>query len=159
MKTIRYILFWITMCMISISCAAQRTLSEVSSIKGVTSIYIGKMMLKMAGSGIDFGNGQDAIDIGKLAKNLTSIEIVQCDGNVAQQVEKVCRKVLARYPLEVITEVTKDDQNVEISGVLNKDGKTMNMLLITVEESDELVYILLQGKIDIESINEAILSN
>lgn len=158
MKTKNF-LFFIMMCMISISCAAQKTLSEVSSIKGVTSIYIGKMMLKMAGSSINFGHNQDAVDIGKLAKDLNSIEIVQCDSNSKDKAEKVCNKILSTFPLEIVTEVSKDNQKVEISGVLNKDGKTMEMLLISVKESNELVYILLTGKIPLESINEALITD
>lgn len=145
--------------MVSISCSAQKTLSEVSSIKGVTSIYIGKMMLKLAGPTVDFGSDQNAVDLGKLTKDLNSIEIVQCDGNSVDEVQKVCNKVLARYQFELITEVIKDNQKVEISGVLNKDGKTLNMLLISVFESNELVYILLNGKIDLDTLNNAIITD
>lgn len=116
------------------------------------------MMLKMAGASIDFGSNQDAVDIGKLSKELTSIEIIECSGNSAEKAEKVCKKVLSKFPLEIVTEVSKDNQKVEISGVLDKDGKTMNMLLITVEESNELVYILLKGRISIETLNDALIS-
>lgn len=159
MKTRKFILFWIICCMVSISCSAQKTLSEVSSIKGVTSIYIGKMMLKLADPTVDFGSDQNAVDLGKLTKDLNSIEIVQCDGNSVDEVQKVCNKVLARYQFELITEVIKDNQKVEISGVLNKDGKTLNMLLISVFESNELVYILLNGKIDLDTLNNAIITD
>lgn len=159
MKTRKFILFWIICCMVSISCSAQKTLSEVSSIKGVTSIYIGKMMLKLAGPTVDFGSDQNAVDLGKLTKDLNSIEIVQCDGNSVDEAQKVCNKVLARYQFELITEVIKDNQKVEISGVLNKDGKTLNMLLISVFESNELVYILLNGKIDLDTLNNAIITD
>ncbi len=145
--------------MISFSCAAEKTFAEVSSMKGVTSIYIGPMMLKMAGSGIDLGNGQDAVDLGKLTKGLSSIEIVQCDDDMTEKVKKICSKTLSKYPFEIITEINEDNQMVEISGVMNKDGKSMNMLLITVTESDELVYILMKGKIDIDTLNEAISLN
>ncbi len=157
MKIKRFILLCMAMCLIFINCTAQKTLSEVSSIKGVTSIYIGKMMLKMAGSSIDIGSGKDAVDLGRLTKDLNSIEIVQCDGNTIDKAQKTCSKVLSKYPFEIITEVTKENQKIEISGVLNKDGKTMSMLLISVVESNELVYILLKGKIDIETLNDAVL--
>lgn len=159
MKTRKFILFWIICCMVSISCSAQRTLSEVSSIKGVTSIYIGKMMLKLAGPTVDIGSDQNAVDLGKLTKDLNSIEIVQCDGKSVDEAQKVCNKVLSRYQFELITEVIKDNQKVEISGVLNKDGKTLNMLLISVFESNELVYILLNGKIDLDTLNNAIITD
>ncbi len=159
MKTRRVILLWLVMCMTAFSCGAQRALSEVSSIKGVTTVYIGKMVLRMAGSGLDLGSEQNAVDIGKLTKDLNSIEIVQCGANSVKKAEKVCEKVLSKYAFEVITEVTKDNQKVEISGVLNKDGKTMKMLLISIRENDELVYILLQGKIDMKTLNEALITD
>ncbi|MDE7419554.1 MAG: DUF4252 domain-containing protein, partial [Muribaculaceae bacterium] len=109
-------------------------------------------------SSIDLGSDQEAVNIGKLVKELTSIEIVQCSGESAKKAEKVCRKVMSAFPLEIVTEVSKDNQKVEISGLLNKDGKTMSMLLISVEESNQLVYILLKGKISLETLNEALIS-
>lgn len=159
MKTLRCIILGMLMCVICIPGNAQRTLSKMSTIKGVTSIYIGKMMLNMAGSAMgDIGVHQNAVDLGKLTKNLTSIEIVQCDGNSMEKAEKECRKILAAFPFEVITEVSCENEQVEISGVPNKDGNTLNMLLITTIESDELVYILMKGKIDMETLNNAITS-
>ena len=141
----------------SISCAGQKIFTEVSAMKGVTSIYIGPTMLKLAGTSIDFGRNQEAVDLKKLTKGLSSIEIVQCDNDLSEEVEKVCQKILSRYPFEIVTEVSEGNQNVEISSVLNKDGITMDMMLITVKENQELVYILLKGKIDAETLNEAII--
>lgn len=143
----------------TISCAAQKTFSEVSNMKGVTSIYIGQTMLKLAGTTIDIGRKQDAVDLKRLTKGLTSIEIVECDNDISEEVEKACKKILSRYPFEIITEVSEGNQNVEISSVLNDDGKSMTMMLITVKEEKELVYILLKGNIDIETLNEALVSD
>ena len=143
----------------AISCAAQKTFSEVSNMKGVTSIYIGPTMLKLAGSSIDIGGKQDAVDLKKLSKGLSSIEIVQCDNDLSEEVEKACKKILSQYAFEIITEVSEDNQNVEISSVLNDDGKSMNMLLITVKEKNELVYILMKGKIDTETLLNALVSD
>ena len=156
MKTGRYILSIIIMCMMTISCSAQKIFSEVSSMKGVTSIYIGPTMLKIAGASIDIGRTQDAIDLKKLTKGLSSIEIVQSDNAMSKEMEKVCQRILSPYPFEIVTEVSEGNQNVEISSVMNEDGKTMDMMLITVKEKNELVYILLKGKIDAETLFEAI---
>ena len=116
-------------------------------------------MLKLAGSSIDIGGKQDAIDLKKLSKGLSSIEIVQCDNDLSEEVEKACKKILSQYAFEIITEVSEDNQNVEISSVLNDDGKSMNMLLITVKEKNELVYILMKGKIDTETLLNALVSD
>lgn len=148
------------MCSFSISCTAQRTLSEVSSIKGVTSVFVGKTMLKLADSSMNLDADKSAIDTSKLLKDLTSIEIITCeDKDVAKKAKKECDRVLSYFPFEVITEVTNDEQNVDISGVFEEDGKTISMLLISVTEPDEATYVLMKGKIDIETLNSALIQD
>lgn len=159
MKLIK-LLLWMMMCSFSISCTAQRTLSEVSSIKGVTSVFVGKTMLKLADSSMNLDADKSAIDTSKLLKDLTSIEIITCeDKNVAEKAKKECDRVLSNFPFEVITEVTNDEQNVDISGVFEEDGKTISMLLISVTEPDEATYVLMKGKIDIETLNSALIQD
>lgn len=156
MKTTNFLL-WIVLCIMPISCSAQRTLSEVSSIKGVTSIFIGKTMLKLAGSAVKVDSDKSGVDYSRMVKDLSSIEIIQCENpRVAEEVQKKCDKILSQYPMEIITEVTSDEENVEISGVFNDDGKTMSMLLIKVKDKDEPTYILLKGKIDVDTLAESL---
>lgn len=154
------LLLWMMMCSFSISCRAQHTLSEVSSIKGVTSVFVGPAMLKLADSSMNLDADKSAIDTSKLLKDLTSIEIITCeDKNVAEKAKKECDRVLSNFPFEVITEVTNDEQNVDISGVFEEDGKTISMLLISVTEPDEATYVLMKGKIDIETLNSALIQD
>lgn len=158
MKTFKFVLMWM-ICMMSISCSAQRTLTELSSIKGVTSVYVGKTMLRLAGASMSLDSDQSAVDISKIIKDLTSIEVVSCQNkSVAEKVQKKCNSILSKYPLEVITEVTSDDQNVEISGVFEKDGETLNMILISVTGNDTPTYILMKGKINIDALNAALIN-
>lgn len=158
MKTLKFVLLWIV-CMMSISCSAQRTFSELSSIKGVTSVYVGKTMLKLAGASMALDTDKSAVDISKIIKDLTSIEIITCQNkSVADKVQKKCNNILSKYPMEVITEVTNDDQNVEISGAFEKDGETLHMILISVTGNDQPTYILMKGKINIEALNAALIN-
>lgn len=157
MRTVKYLLLS-TICLLAFSCSAQRTFSDVASIKGVTSVFVGKTMLKLAGASMDF-NGSDAlesIDLGRLIKDLDSIEIVECDKDSMGKVKKICNKILSEYKFEILTDVIQDDQKVEISGIMNKDGQTMNTLLISVAQTDQLVYILMKGKINIDALSEAL---
>lgn len=157
MKAIKILLLGL-ICMLSFSCSAQRTFSELSSIKGVSAIFVGKTMLRLAGGMIDF-NGSDAlesIDLGGLIKDLDSIEIIECDKEAMEKVQKKCDKILSKYQFEILTDVIQDDQRVEISGVMNKDGKTMNTLLISVAQTNQLVYILMKGKINIDALSDAL---
>ncbi len=159
MKPIK-LLFLIITSVLSISCSAQRTLSEVSSINGVTSVYIGKTALKIAGTAMAFDSDKSAIDMSKIVKDLTSVEIINCeDKSVAEKVKKKCEQILSPYPFELITEVKNDDQSVVISGVFDKGEKYINMLLISADEDDNTTFILLKGKIDIETLTKAIIDN
>lgn len=144
---------------LSLTCSAQRVLSEVASMKGVSSVFIGKTMLKVAGgASMTISGNRSGIDLSKLFKDLTSIEIIACeDKGVVEQVENKCRSILSKYPMEVITETSSDGQNVRISGVFDKEGRNLEMLLITVTGNGDASFILMNGKIDIVTLNNAIL--
>lgn len=147
------------MCLVSISCSAQRMFSDVSSIKGVTSIYVGKTMLQLAGNMPIINTGNASVDISDFIKDLTSIEIVQCENsNVAAQVKKICKKVLSKYHFEIITEATTDDMTMTISGVFEKKDKYLSMLFLSVNTNDSPTYILMKGKIDIENLNKSFIN-
>lgn len=154
------LLLWMIMSLCAISCSAQRTFSEVSSIKGVISVYVGKTMLNIAGETLDAKSGQSAIDISKLVKQLTSIELIHCENpSVGKKVEKMCENILSKYPFEIITEVSSDNQNVTISGVFKKNNKYLDMILIAVKNNDTPMYVLLKGNISVDTLNKALISN
>lgn len=159
MKNLKYI-FCALLLLLSLTCSAQRMLSEVASMKGVSSVFIGKTMLKLAGSSISITGNQSGLDLPRLFKDLTSIEILSCDDKcVAQKMEMKCRSILSVYSWEVITETSSDGQNIQISGVFDKDGKNLETLLIAVTGEKEASFILLKGKIDVVTLNNAIFVN
>lgn len=159
MRNLKYTLCAI-LCLVSLTCSAQRLLSEAASIKGVSSVYIGKTMLKLAGTSMTITGNQSAIDLQKIFKDLSSIEIISCEDKAStEKVNKKCRTLLSKFPLEVITETSSDGQNIQISGVFGNDGKKIEILLIAVTGKDEVSFILLKGNIDVVTLNNAIFAN
>ena len=73
--------------------------------------------------------------------------------------EKKCRSILSGYSWEIITETSSDGQNIQISGVFDKDGKNLETLLIAVTGEKDASFILLKGKIDVVTLNNAIFVN
>lgn len=159
MKKLKYIIC-IVLSIISIDCAAQRIFSEVASMKGVSSVFIGKTMLNVAGASVTITGGQSAIDMSKIFKDLSSIEIISCDekGNM-EKIKNKCRSILSAYPFEVMTETSDDGKNIQISGVFDKDGKNLMILLLAITGNDEVSFIILNGKIDVVTLNNAIFAN
>ena len=158
MKKIKYIIV-ACICLLSFNCKAQRVLSEVAAMKGVSSVYIGKTMLQLAGASMSITGQKSGIDLSKIFKGLTSIEIISCeDKSMAEKVGEKCKSVLSRqHPMEVITEISNDGQNVQLSGVFDKEGRNLETLLIAVTGKGEASFILLKGKIDVVTLNNAIL--
>lgn len=159
MRNLKYILCAI-MCLISLACSAQRVFSEATSMKGVSSVFIGRTMLKVAGASISVSRESSAIDMSKLFKDLISIEIISCDEKEnVDKLEKKCGSILSAYPFELMTETSDDGKNIRISGIFDKEGKNIVTLLIAITGSDEASFILLKGKIDIVTLNNAIFAN
>ncbi len=159
MKSLRYIIC-IVLSILSIECFAQRMLSEAASMEGVNSVFIGQTMIKMAGGSITIDGDNSAINMQEILKDLTSIEIVSCDGkgNV-DKLDKKCRSILSAYPFEVLTETSGNGKIIQISGVFDKSVKNLNILLIAVKGSSEATFILLKGKIDVVTLNNALYVN
>lgn len=156
MKTLKYIIC-VVICCISIDCFAKRMFSEVASMEGVTSVFIGKTMLKVAGASISIDGDQTGFNISKIIKDLTSIEIITCDEDKnLKEIETKCQSILAEYPFEVLTETSDDGKTIRISGVFDKDEKNILILLISITGNDEASFILLKGKIDIVTLNNAL---
>lgn len=159
MRKLKYIIFTV-LCFISIDCQAQRMLSEVASMKGVSSVFIGKTMLEVAGASITITGDQSSIDMSKFFKNLTSIEIISCDDkDNMEKLEEKCRSILSKYSFEMMTETSDDDKNIQISGVFDKGGKNVVDLLIVLTRNDKVSFIILKGKIDIVTLNNSIFAN
>ncbi|MDE6342734.1 MAG: DUF4252 domain-containing protein [Muribaculaceae bacterium] len=156
MRKLKYLLC-VILSLISLSGSAQRILTEATSMKGVNSVFIGKTMLKAAGASISISGDQTAIDMSKIFKDLTSIEIISCDDK--RNVEKVeikCRRILSAYPFEVITETSSDGKSIQISGVFDKAGKNIETLLIAITGINEASFIVMKGKIDVVTLNNAV---
>lgn len=159
MKKLKYILF-IFLYTTAFVCPAQRMFSEVTSMKGVSSVYIGKTMLKLAGASMSISGNKSGIDLSKLFKDLTSIEIISCDDKeVSETVEKKCKSIMTCYPLEVLSETTSEGQNVQISGMFDKNGKNLETLIIAVTGDNGTSFILMKGKIDVVTLNNAIIAD
>ncbi len=159
MKSLRYIIC-IVLSILSIECFAQRMLSEAASMEGVNSVFIGQTMIKMAGGSITIDGDNSAINMQEILKDLTSIEIVSCDGKEnVDKLDKKCRSILSAYPFEVLTETSGNGKIIQISGVFDKTGKNLNILLIAVKGSREASFILLKGKIDVVTLNNALYVN
>lgn len=153
MKSIASILVALVAMVLTTSCNAQKQFADIASNKEVTSVYIGKTMLRLAGTAA--GNEiDDDIDIKSLIKDLNSIEILACEnGVVIKKIAPDVEKRIAELKANVLLEANEDKESVVIYGTPDpKDENKISNLIIYSREPGELSLVVLNGSIDMASV-------
>lgn len=156
MKTLRFFLFILAVCLSFTSCRAQRELQELSSIKDIQSVYVGKAMLSLAGASMGTSLNAPGFDGSKLMKNITSIEVVTTQNRKsAKEANTIIDRYLDSHNMEVLTEVSESNEHVLISGETDPASGNMKKILIKVTEPSEFTCVLIKGDIAPELLQEA----
>lgn len=156
MKSIASIIVALLAIVFTAGCSAQKQFADIASNDDVTSVYIGKTMLKMAGSvGGDFS---DDIDIKAMINDLNSIEILTCEkASVVKKIAPTIEKRIATLNADVLMEANEDNENVIIYGTPDpqNENKISNLIIYT-REPGELNVVVLNGSIDIAQVSAMI---
>lgn len=156
MKRLYNIILFIVLCTImSTSCHAQKLFGDVASMPGVTSVYVGKALLRMAGGIGKFTGSVDA-DIAKAVVELNSIEIINCDDTKALKEAQLRSKgIIGNLNMELLAEIN-DDDNVNIYAKIIDDGHTADTIILEVDEGQGREYsiIVLNGIINLDKMSE-----
>jgi len=159
----RLILSLLTACMAIFaapSCSSQvKVLKNAADIDGVTSIYLSKTMLSLAG-GISGVDGME--DIKPFIKKLNSIELVIAETDATKKkLRAECASVTKNLNGEMLTEINDKDDHVVIYAFNNQDSKkktdelVFDGLLMLVEDATDYVAIYIDGNIDAKGLVES----
>lgn len=155
MKKFRYILLALVVALTSIGAEAKKVFAEASKIDGVISCYIGKAMLRLAGS--DLGETISGVDFPeKLLRQLDSLEMIVANDGTASQVSKLCDNAIIPLNLDVMAEINNDMHNVVISSDLDDNFTRAENLCIKVLNGNQAVYVLMSGDMTYDAIQELI---
>jgi len=157
MKSIASFIVALVAMVFTTSCNAQKQFADIASNKDVSSVYISKTMLRLAGSvaGSEIG---DDIDIKSLLKDLNSIEILSCEnGSVINKITPDVEKRIVELKANVLLETNEDKESVVIYGTPDpKDENKISNLIIYSREPGELNLVVLNGSIDMASVSNMI---
>ncbi|MBQ4344414.1 MAG: DUF4252 domain-containing protein [Muribaculaceae bacterium] len=129
--------------------AQSLSLEKASNIKGVTSVYISKMMLSQIGESKLVGG----VNIEDIASYLNSVEIVIAeDKNCAKELRQETNKLSKLPGVELLTKIKDDDENVTIYGKMK--GNIYEAVLLIVDDGEDLIVILITGNIPLDKIAE-----
>ncbi len=142
---------------VSVSCSAHsRLLKDAAAVKDVTSVYVGKMMLKL-GTSFAGQSYAENFNVNELISDLNSIEVVETDSKKAcAQLRTVFDNIVASNNCEIISEVNDTEGNdVDIVRIylLTPDEKNKHEgILIATDEGSDFTIVFLSGKIDLEKL-------
>lgn len=141
----------------TVGCAANRLLPNLKKQDGLTTVYVGKTLIRMAGcKAVNVAPG--LVDMDDIVKYLDSVEIVNADSKQSVSYLRPLMESAMKglKDLDVAMEVKEDDQTVNIYTVPGSSPDRISRILITVTENDELTLIDMQGDIPanlLEDIN------
>lgn len=144
-------------CCLLIACVcqvsgAERLFRNLKKTEGLTSVYVGKAMLEMAGNlnlGVDVIDGSDLID------SLDSVEVFNASTtNAIRLLKNETELFISKNKgLEIAFLRESDEESVVIYTDSPGAGLPYSRLLMVVEEEDEFVVINLQGIIPLDALD------
>jgi len=139
------------------SCRAQKEFSDLAEIEGVTSIFIGKTMLRMAGGIAGDYMKSDDMDFSNAIENLTSVEILTAEKSSAvSKLSPMLESKIKSMNAEQLMEVNEDNEKVVIySQPYPGDSTLCSSLLIVTREPKEISVVMIKGKINPVKIAQA----
>lgn len=132
----------------TVSCSANRLLPNLKKQNGLTTVYVGKSLIRMAGSG-SVRVAPGLVDIEDIVNYLDCVEIVNADtdSSIAYLRPILENAMKSIKGMEMAMEANDDDEEVRIYTVAGSNPGRLSRILIVVSEPDELTVIDMQGDI------------
>lgn len=148
-KVLAFICAIVVCLMSTISCAADRLLPNLKKQEGLTTVYIGKTLLRMAGGRTVVSATAGVVDMDDIVKYLNSVEIVNADTSESvAYLRPIMKNAMAAVNgLNLSMEVNDEDSEVKIYTVSGSSDDKLSRILLVVTEKDEITLIDMQGDI------------
>ena len=137
----------------TMACAQQRVFADIPSGKGVQTVYVSQVLMKMLGTKAFESVNSDDVNMAAILKGSTinSVEVLNCEeGANLKSIRSKCQAIIKSLNLQVLVENSEDgEQGVTIYGLPDpSDPDIVTTALIYNDEGDEINCVVLTGKIN-----------
>lgn len=127
-------------------CAQQRLFSELTSLDGVSSVYIGSGVMRTIGARY---SSYHLRQVSPIVDRVDALEVINAEGNI-DKVRARVKEILKQQKVEAIIETKDADEECTIYvGTEVIDGFRDKLFIIT-DEGDEYSVVYVRGRIKIE---------
>lgn len=136
-------------CLTAIVAKAETFFEECENIPGITTVYVSKAMISLAG---DLNIESDNMDFNSIASKIDGLWVITADDDKAK-ILKNKAKVFSSKEYEKLVSVREDDETVDI--LMRSLGKDKNECVIKAFESDEATVVIIKGSFTLQDIAAA----
>ncbi len=136
-------------CLTAIVAKAESFFEECENIPGITTVYVSKAMISLAG---DLNIESDNMDFNSIASKIDGLWVITADDDKAK-ILKSKAKVFSSKEYEKLVSVREDDETVDI--LMRSLGKDKNECVIKAFESDEATVVIIKGSFTLQDIAAA----
>ncbi len=136
-------------CLTAIVAKAETFFEECENIPGITTVYVSKAMISLAG---DLNIESDNMDFNSIASKIDGLWVITADDDKAK-ILKSKAKVFSSKEYEKLVSVREDDETVDI--LMRSLGKDKNECVIKAFESDEATVVIIKGSFTLQDIAAA----
>lgn len=136
---------------------AKSIYNKYNNEKDVSTVYISPTMFKMIGQLPDLEIGDDGVDITPIIKSLKGMYVVdsknpQVNGSLRGEINAL----LTKKEFELLLELSDEGQRMKM--FTKVQGELISSFIMVVEESNEITFIMFEGKIAMKDFNRLISS-
>lgn len=136
-------------CLTAIVAKAETFFEECENIPGITTVYVSKAMISLAG---DLNIESDNMDFNSIASKIDGLWVITAADDKAK-ILKSKAKVFSSKEYEKLVSVREDDETVDI--LMRSLGKDKNECVIKAFESDEATVVIIKGSFTLQDIAAA----
>lgn len=136
-------------CLTAIVAKAETFFEECENIPGITTVYVSKAMISLAG---DLNIESDNMDFNSIASKIDGLWVITADDDKAK-ILKSKAKVFSGKEYEKLVSVREDDETVDI--LMRSLGKDKNECVIKAFESNEATVVIIKGSFTLQDIASA----
>lgn len=157
MKSLKILVLMAVMMLPLSVCAQTRLFSDLSTDKNVTTVYVSKVMMKLASSALGkmlaIGNDVGLSD-SKLMEQVNTIELVSTEKKKGvKKIQKYLDKAIKKYNLVALVETPKgNESNRQLLYEADDYEGTVSKLLIVQKNKNDMQVMVLQGNIDLNEL-------
>lgn len=147
----RNLFVFILISLTAVMVKAETFFESCENIPGITTVYVSKAMISLAG---DLNIKSDNIDFNSIAANIEGLWVITAEDNEAKILKDKAKTAFKDNGYEKLMSVREDGETVDI--LMRSLGSNKNECVIKAFEEDETTIVIITGSFTLQAIAHSV---